>query len=124
MTRLALAYFFVLVALLAMADFGLMRSAGAFVDRYPSLDKVIHFAMYGVLALLANAALSRQRGWSVMRAVATGSLIVVIGSTVEEYSNLLVASRNWSLGDLAANYLGVVCLGMLPFSVWRQPAVE
>ena len=42
---------------------------------------------------------------------------MLIVATAEEYSNLFVPRRDWSLGDLTANYLGVACLGLLP--LWR-----
>ena len=120
MTRLAAAYCLVLIGLVLIADLGLLNAVGHFVEQYPVLDKVIHFVMYGVLALLANAALAGRRGWSVARAVATSSVIVLIASTAEEFSNVFTMHRTCSWGDLAANYLGIVCLGILPFLI-RQP---
>ena len=43
-------------------------------------------------------------------------MLVLTVATVEELSNLLVACRTWSPADLAANYLGVLCLGILPIA--------
>jgi VanZ family protein len=113
-TRLALGYASVLVVFLLLADIGTLRPAGRWVNAHPPLDKLIHFLMYGGLALLVNAALAQRTRWSLVRAIATGSIVVAIASTVEEYSNLLTIARGWSLGDIAANYLGIICLGILP----------
>jgi polysaccharide biosynthesis protein VpsQ len=120
MTRIAVCYGLVFAGLLLLADVGLLDSVAAYIHEFPALDKVIHFVMYGVLALLVNAALASHSGWSLFRAVATGSLVLLIGSTLEEWSNILTMSRSWSLGDLAANYLGIICVGVLPPVLWQQ----
>jgi VanZ family protein len=122
MARLALGYTAALIVLLLLADFGVLRPLGQFVNSVPTLDKLLHFLMYGGMALLANAALSRRPRWSLIGAIATGSIGVVIVSTVEEYSNLFTPCRAWSLTDLAANYLGIACLGVLPLVYSTDPA--
>jgi VanZ family protein len=116
MTRLAFGYTVALFIFLLLADFGLFRPLGEFVNTVPALDKLLHFLMYGCLAFLANVALSRRPRWSLIGAIATGSIIVIIVSTLEEYSNIFTPCRTWSLSDLAANYLGVACLGVFPLA--------
>ena len=122
MIRLALIYFLAIVGFLLLVDFGFLPNIGNPENSLPFVDKVGHFLMCGILALLVNAALIRQNRWSLLRALTIGTLIVLIGSTLEEYSNLLTIHRRWSWGDLAANYLGVLCLGVLPFLIRRQPS--
>lgn len=124
MLRITLAYVTGLTALVLLVDSGMLREAALWVNGVPLLDKAIHFVMFGVLALLANATLLRQRRWSAAGAIATGSLLVVIVSTAEEWSNGLVACRTWSLADLAANYLGVLCVGILPLLTWPGRAAS
>jgi VanZ family protein len=114
MTRLAFAYAVGILVLLLLADFGMLRPVVDALASYGYADKVVHFAMYGSLAFVVNRALAGRAGWSLLRAIVTGSTIVLIASTVDEYSNLLVPERGWSLADLAANFLGIVCLGILP----------
>jgi VanZ family protein len=121
MTRLALGYTAALLILLLLADFGALRPLGTLVNSVPTLDKFLHFLMYGGMALLANAALTRRPRWSLIGAIATGSIIVIIVSTIEEYSNSFTPCRTWSLSDLAANYLGIGCLGILPFVYAAEP---
>ena len=115
MKPIAIAYALALFGFILAADFGLLRDAGDFVNRHPPLDKILHFMMYGVLALLVNWALMVQ-GWSRLRAFTLGTIVLIAVSTVEEYSNCWVTMRSCSLGDLAANYLGILWLGSLP--VW------
>ena len=124
MIRITLVYALGLTALLLMVDFGSLHSVALYVNQLPVVDKVIHFCMFGLLALLANASLVRRPRWRMVGAIATGSILVLIASTVEECSNLFVACRSWSLADLAANYLGVVCLGILPLVAWQWKQSE
>jgi VanZ family protein len=114
MTPLAFGYAAVLFLVLLGADFGALAPLGEYVNAYPVLDKSVHFLMYGGLAFVVNAALARRRHGSLAGRIATGSIIVLIAATVEEYSNLLVPCRGWAWSDLVANYVGIVCLGIVP----------
>ena len=71
-----------------------------------------------MLALVANLSLASRRKRSLARAIVIGSIFVLIVATAEEYSNRFFLRRDWSLGDLTANYLGVACLGLLP--AWHR----
>ena len=119
MKRIAIAYALALFGFVVAADLGVFRDAGEFVNQHPPLDKILHFAMYGVLALLLNWALMLN-GWPRLRAFALGTFVLILVSTVEEYSNEWVTMRTWSLGDLAANYLGILWLGGLPICCIKQ----
>jgi VanZ family protein len=114
MTRLALGYAVGIFVFLLLADFGRLNPVISVLAGYRHLDKVVHFFLYGSFALVVNLALASWPNWSFARAITTGSMIVLIASTVDEFSNLLVPQRDWSLVDLAANYLGIVILGVLP----------
>jgi VanZ family protein len=115
MTLLALGYALGLVAVLLLADFGALQPVVDAFAAYPQADKLAHFFMYGVLALVVNAALASRSRRSLACAIITGSTIVLIASTVDEYSNFYVTARGWSLADLAANLAGIVCIGVLPW---------
>jgi VanZ family protein len=123
MTRLALGYAAGIFVFLMLADFGALRPVITFLAEYRHLDKVVHFFMYGSLALVVNVALAGRPNWSLPRAIATGSMIVLIASTLDEYSNLLVPQRGWSPADLAANYLGIALLGVLPCVCYAAQSV-
>lgn len=115
-----LAYALVLAVLLLLVDMGAMHDIALLINQTFLLDKVIHFFAFGLLALLANAALLKRSRSQALPAIVTGSLFVIAVATVEEFSNALTAFRTCSLGDLAANYLGIVCLGVLPLVVWHR----
>jgi polysaccharide biosynthesis protein VpsQ len=126
MLRITLLYALFILAVVLLADSGHLPRAAQSIHDLPHADKVIHFSIFGTLALCLNLALASRRRWSLTRAIVTGSILVAAASTLDETTNLLVAYRSWSLGDLTANYLGVVCLGVVPMLGWRRtrsPAV-
>lgn len=118
MTRLALSYVALLAATIAAANSGHLPLFAQYIHDLPGGDKVLHFLMFGTLALVANLALIANGKRRLARAIVTGCLIAAIVATVEEFTNQFVPSRDWSLGDLAANYLGILCLGVIPF--WQR----
>lgn len=118
--KLTLAYASALATLILMVDLGALRDIALYINHTFLLDKAIHFAVFGLLALLANAALVNRLPSRALIAVATGSTIVIIVATLEEASNALLRFRSCSLADLAANYLGIVCLGVLPLVAWQR----
>ncbi len=117
MIRIALVYVALFAAIVVAADAGWLPRFAEQLHDLPYSDKVLHFTMFGLLALVANLALASCGKRSLARAIVLGSLFVLIVATAEEYSNRYLLRRDWSLGDLTANYLGVVCLGLLP--LWR-----
>jgi VanZ family protein len=114
MTRIAILYAAALAAIIAAADANRLPVFAQQLHHVPYLDKLAHFTLYGLLALFANLALVRSGRWTPMRAIRIGTIVVLIVATLEEYSNRFVAVRDWSWGDLAANYLGILCLGVAP----------
>jgi VanZ family protein len=117
MIRIALAYVVLFAAIVVAADAGWLPRFAERLHDLPFGDKVLHFTLFGLLALVANLALASRDKRSLARAFVIGSIFVLFVATAEEYSNLYLFRRDWSLGDLTANYLGVACLGLLP--LWR-----
>lgn len=124
MTMLAVCYACALLTLLVSADFGGLRPIHDYVNAYGELDKVIHFLMYGGLALVVNSALVRRSRGVGVRTIATGTIIVLFAATIEEFSNKLVPCRGWSLGDLTANYMGILLLGVVPVACVPSARLE
>ena len=120
MTRLTLLYALLFLTVVWAADTGHLPTVAERIQDVPYVDKVIHFLMFGLLSLGANLSLADNRSWSPGRAILTGSILVAIVATLDEGSNLVVANRSWSLGDLAANYAGVLCMGVVPLWGWRS----
>jgi VanZ family protein len=120
MKVLAFGYAIALFVALLCADTGMLNPIARYVNAYPALDNLVHFFMYGGLALAVNAAWARARSGTLTRAIVTGSTIVLIASTVEELTNLVVPYRGWATSDLAANYLGIMFVGVLPAACFPE----
>ena len=88
----------------------------------PGGDKTAHFLLMGSLAFLANMAL-RGSMWRYGRlALPLGGSAVAALVTLEEMSQFFIPTRTLSLGDLLADYAGILLLGGLALWLQRRPA--
>lgn len=76
----------------------------------PLGDKMGHFLLYGLLALLLNWALDFRRVNIRARSFLLGSVIVFSFAVVEEFTQLAFASRTFDLGDVMADVAGIYLL--------------
>ena len=102
-----------IILIIILADTG---NLGIFAILYhvPYADKLGHFILYGILALLINLTLFRSLPSQNRIGVAVLSgliLIVLIG--IEEFSQRSLSNRTFSLEDLSASYLGVIVFSWL-----------
>lgn len=100
-----------LLVIIVLADLGRLGFLG-FVYAFPMGDKVGHFILYGILALLVNLTALRSRpSPTSKRAALTATLILSLLIAAEEFSQRYFANRTFSLPDLAFGYAGM-SLGM------------
>ena len=99
------------------ADRGMLP---AWLQGYRSIpfgDKLGHFVLVGLLAFLINLALEARSIRIGGRVILSGSFYVSIGVLLEEFSQLAVPTRSFSLSDLVADFLGIwvrrVCRGRI-----------
>lgn len=95
-------------------------------------DKIGHFLLMGSLALVVNLAMGREacRRWTIGRWVLGGTAIVAVFVTLEECSQMFIATRTFNPLDLLADYLGMGAANA--FASWHfkrsenssQPATE
>jgi hypothetical protein len=114
MSRITACYVLLLVAFALYVDVGGLPEFLKPMHRAPAGDKAMHFVLAGVLALLVNLSIRTGGATTLWSTVVPGSLIVALGCTVEEMTNLASTIRNWSFADLGANYLGIICIGVVP----------
>jgi polysaccharide biosynthesis protein VpsQ len=119
MVRVTLLYASLLLCAVLLADTGLVPEFLQHFRHLSFVDKVTHFSLFGLLAFFANATLILKSRWSPTRAIVTGSILVMVIASIDELSNLVITHRTWSLGDVAANYLGILCLGVVPMVAWQ-----
>ena len=124
MKWLTILFTLLIILIIVLADTGNLGVLGV-VYRIPYADKVGHFILYGILALLINLTLFRSvptqnRIWI---AVISGLiLIVLIG--IEEFSQRNFSNRTFSLADLTASYLGVVFFSWLAVRMMRKHVIR
>ncbi len=88
-----------------------------YVRNRPYGDKVGHFFLMGILALLANLALGYRcfsfKGLSLW----LGSLLVLTFVVVEEFTQMYIPLRTFDLGDLAADFVGIALFSWLGYKI-------
>jgi hypothetical protein len=110
---LTIAFAMALVLFIFMTNQGVMPSIFYSATDMPGFDKAGHFILMGLFSFLVNMSLSAATvGMGRMR-ILKGSLIVTVIVTLEEFSQVFVASRSCSLWDLLFDYAGIFCFGRL-----------
>jgi VanZ family protein len=108
MKWLAAGFTLFILLIIVLADTGRLGIL-AHINRIPYADKVGHFILYGFLILLIDLTLFRARSFpSLQRVAVTSGLILALLIGLEELSQQYFSSRTFSLGDLAASYLGLI----------------
>ncbi|HYO92569.1 MAG TPA: VanZ family protein [Pyrinomonadaceae bacterium] len=111
--HLAIVYALFLALLVFLADQRQYQFIFRVVRRTPYADKVGHFLLMGILSLLVNLALSCRKTRVGKVSFLTGSLIVAIVVTLEEFSHIFVRYRSFDLIDLLFDYAGIILFGLL-----------
>lgn len=111
-TKVAAAiYFFVLAAILAMANIRETQPLFEPIRALPFGDKGGHFLLMGGFSFMANLALKARTVRIRHTNVLLGSLLVGAVVLCEEISQIFLPSRTFDLGDLAADAAGVWFFG-------------
>lgn len=119
--RILLAVYMLLcLTLLLLMDLGRAPVLLTALRNAPYGDKALHVVFAGTLGLLLNLTLLRLRVTPRWRALLAGAALAALVCTVEEASNALTPFRGCEALDLAANYAGILLLGVAPL-VRRTP---
>ena len=80
----------------------------AFLDTIWQADKVLHVAISGLAVFFLDGALARRAAFTVAGlAVPLAAVLILVPVAIEECLQSLSPLRNSSIGDLAADLLGV-----------------
>ncbi len=82
-------------------------------------DKVGHFLLYGTSTLLLNLALN-GKSLPLSPALQVGSLAVLVATTLEEFSQLFIARRTFSVLDMCANVSGIFCFTLFSLLILKM----
>ena len=119
MPRLAIGFTVVILLIVLAADLGWGEKLFNWVAIVPGRDFTGHFVLIGLLSLTTNLALQRRTTRLLGGQFQLGSVILLPIVTLEEFSQLWISTRGFSLFDLAADYLGIWLLGGV-LSGWLQ----
>jgi hypothetical protein len=106
---LPLGFFICIVFIIFLADTADHNFAFRLIGDIPYGDKMMHGLLYGIMALFLNYGLNYKLFYSVQ----LGAVIVLIFATLEEISQYWIPSRTFDLGDLLADFLGVLLFSFL-----------
>jgi VanZ family protein len=113
MKWLAIGFTIFILAIIVLADTGLLPDMLHSLYDFPNGDKLGHFILYGILSLLLNLAFLSRPGVNPTRTLWTVSLILSILIGLEEWSQSLFDSRTMDIVDLLASYAGVTVFALL-----------
>ena len=113
MKWLAFLFGLFIVGIIILANLGKLGVLG-FLYKIPYGDKVGHFILYGILALLIDLALFRSHpDLDRNRIVVRVALILALLIGLEEFSQRYIPNRSFDLVDLAFSYVGVLFFSRL-----------
>lgn len=110
---LTIVYVCVLAVLVFLADKRTTQYLFKPLRNLPFGDKIGHFLLMGIFSFLLNLALNARTVSAWKFNYLLGSLIVLAVVTIEEFSQIFVRGRTFDLGDLAADFLGILLFGEL-----------
>ena len=96
-----------------VADLGLGPSFFPFIYYIPGGDKLGHFFLMGILSFLVNSVLKTRKIRIFSINILLGTLIVMTIVTIEEFSQIFLDYRAFSIVDLLFDYFGIVLFGYL-----------
>ena len=108
MRKLAALLFILFLLMVAYwADSGTMPGVLKLVYAFPGGDKLGHLVLYGILAMLLNAALPTRRIPMGRASLRLGTFIAALFAALEELTQFWFPSRTADIADLACGWLGV-----------------
>jgi len=111
---LPLSFFIFISYIIFLADTADYNFAFRLVGHIPYGDKIAHAGLYGIMALLLNYGLNFKQVKHFGISLQRGALLVFIFATLEELTQYYIPSRTFDLGDLLADFVGVVLV-----SYWK-----
>lgn len=114
-------FFLVLILIVIIANLGLGQIYFPFVYNVPGLDKIGHFLLMGMLSFLVNLLLECKRVSLIKLSFLAGNLWVAILVTLEEFSQIFLVYRAFSVVDLVFDLGGIFLGGRLAARLRKLP---
>ena len=113
-----------LVLLTIAADSGIAREFMRMIHELPMGDKLGHFTLTAILAFLVRAGFGNRLVQFGRFSMHAGIFLVFAIMTLEECSQMFLAARFFSFGDLLANYIGIASGSWLAGYVKSHPTMS
>ena len=110
----------ILILIVIIANLGLGPLLFPFVYYIPWGDKLGHLILMGILSFLVNLAMGASKVRILSKDILTGSLLVLVVVTLEEFTQLFLKFRGFSIVDLLFDYAGIIAFGRLAEVVVRR----
>lgn len=122
--RLSWLFFLFLAVIVFTKDMGIAKSFFRMIDEIPLGDKIGHFVLMGTLVLLVNLSLHCKKVRIGNFSIQKGLLIVTPIVMLEEFSQIFIASRQFSMGDIVADVLGLLFFSYLSVKIFQHPVLR
>jgi polysaccharide biosynthesis protein VpsQ len=103
----------VIALVIYLADHSQTQYVLAWVRAIPWADKIGHFLLVGGMSFVLNYSFKAKRFWVGPVSFLTASVIVFTIMTLEEVSQIFIATRSFDPGDLLFDYAGIWLFGLL-----------
>lgn len=107
--KLLPSFFFLtfIIGLIVLVDIKGTQYLVGMIPKVPHADKIGHFALFGLLALLLNYGFGFRDMVLLGKKVMLGSIVIFAFAAAEEFSQIFLTTRSFDLIDLAADILGI-----------------
>lgn len=109
-------YLLFLCQVILMKNLNLGNSIFGLVRDIPHIDKLGHFFLYGLLTYLLSIALKHKSIQLMTIRIRLAPVIMLLATFMEECSQIMQQFRTFSLLDMLANAVGVLCFSAL--AIW------
>ena len=113
MKWVTLVFIVFLISIVIIANLGLSPIVFPLIYKIPGGDKLGHFFLMGILSFLVNSALITKIKKRYSKYILRGSLFIMAIVTIEEFSQIFLEYRAFSVIDLLFDYLGIILFGYL-----------
>lgn len=110
---LSLSFLIFMLWVIYQADSGEPTVFHRLIKDIPFGDKIGHFFLFGMLALLSDMALNLRVIGKGTLSIRLGSLLVFTFASIEEVSQMFFPQRTFDVLDLLASVFGIMVFGLL-----------
>jgi VanZ family protein len=121
---ITIVYVLILGMIVYAANQGTLSNYVSFYRELPFGDDLGHFFLMGFFSFLATMTSHQHRVHVFKTPLPVGAIVVLILVVAEEFSQIFIATRTFSLSDLTADFFGIVTFAWLAIRFGVRPQEE